>query len=79
MKKQIKANKSKATKNTNIFELVSKHPETVEVFMDFGLHCVGCPASGADSVEAGAKIHGLSDKEIDDLLVRINEIIKFKE
>jgi len=75
----MKKKSNKATKNTNIFELVNMYPEAVEVFMDFGLHCVGCPASAADSVEAGAKIHGFSDKEIDDLLVRINEVIKFKE
>jgi hybrid cluster-associated redox disulfide protein len=75
MKKPIK----RVTKKTNIAKLVYEHPETVEVFMDYGLHCVGCPASGADSLEAGAKIHGLADKEIVELVGRVNEVIKFEE
>jgi len=69
----------KAEKHTNIAQLLFAHPETAEVFLDFRLGCVGCPASGADTIEAGAKMHGFSDEEVEELIERINEVIEYKE
>jgi hybrid cluster-associated redox disulfide protein len=69
----------KVTKDSNLAEVVYKNPEAAEVLIDYGLHCVGCAASSYDTVEAGAKVHGLSDKEIDEMIERVNEVIKFKE
>jgi len=73
------ARKEKISKNANLGEVVEKHPEIAEVLIDYGLHCIGCPASGYDTIEDGAKLHGLSDKEIKEMLERINEVIKLKE
>jgi hybrid cluster-associated redox disulfide protein len=78
--KVVKAAKvTKVTKDSNLAEVVYKHPEAAEVLIDYGLHCVECIASAYDTVEAGAKVHGLSDKEIDEMIERVNEVIKFKE
>ena len=80
MKKPIKKeNENKVTKETNLGELLENHPEIAEVLFDYNLHCVGCPISGYDTVENGAKAHGLTDKEIEELIQRINEVIVFKE
>lgn len=87
MKKQNKkpvepakaAKVTKVTKDSNLAEVVYKNPEAAEVLIDYGLHCVECIASAYDTVEAGAKVHGLSDKEIDEMVERVNEVIKFKE
>lgn len=70
---------SKITKESNLAEIVYKYPQVAEVLMDYGLHCVGCLASAYDTIEAGAKIHGLKDGEIDEMIERVNEVIKFKE
>lgn len=70
---------NKATKQTNIAELTNKYPETAEVLLSYGLHCVGCMASAFDSIEAGAKIHGMEDDEINEMVDRINEVIEFGE
>lgn len=67
------------TKEVNLGELVYNHPETAEVILDYGLHCVGCFASSVDTLEQGAKLHGLSDADIAELVDRLNEVIKFKE
>ena len=67
------------TKDMNLAEVVSKYPESAEVLMDFGLHCVGCGASSFDTIEMGAKVHGMSDKEMAEMLDRVNEVINFKE
>ena len=69
----------KVTKATNLAELISDHPETAEVLLDYGLHCVGCVASHFDTVEAGAKIHGYSEEEIQEMVDRINEVIEHGE
>ena len=79
MKKVNQTKNNPVTKDTNLAELVHFHPESAEVLLDYGLHCIGCVASSFDTVEAGAKAHGLSDKDIEDMVLRINEVINFKE
>ena len=39
------------TKETLVGELVNNYPETAEVLFGIGMHCLGCPASQAESVE----------------------------
>jgi hybrid cluster-associated redox disulfide protein len=69
----------KIAKEMNLAELVYKFPETEEVLLDYGLHCVGCMASSFDTLEMGAKAHGMTDKDIEEMLTRINEVINFQE
>jgi len=68
-------NTKNITKNSNIKDVLDKHPKTAEVFLAFGLHCVGCMASGFDTIEQGAKIHGFSDDDIKDLLDELNKML----
>lgn len=67
------------TKDMNLAEVVQNYPDSAEVLMDYGLHCVGCHFNTMDSIEAGSKVHGLSDQDIDDMVIRINEVINFGE
>ncbi|NMB69842.1 DUF1858 domain-containing protein [candidate division WWE3 bacterium] len=67
------------TKDMNLGEVVYKYPESAEVLTDYGLHCVGCFANAFDTIEAGAKIHGMSDDEIEEMIDRVNEVINFGE
>jgi len=69
----------KITKDMNISDVVFKYPKAAEIMLDYGLHCVGCAASSFDTIEAGAKIHGLPDEEIDEMVERINEVVNFGE
>lgn len=72
-------NAVKIRKEMNLAEVVFRFPETAEVLMDFGLHCVGCAANSFDTIEMGAKLHGMNDKEIDELIQRVNEVAVFRE
>lgn len=47
------------TKDMTIQEVVFKHPELMEVFMEYGLHCMGCAVAQFDTIEAGARAHGV--------------------
>ena len=70
---------TKITKEMNLGELVTLYPDTAEVLLDYGLHCVGCFASAFDTVEIGAKVHGMGDDEIQEMVDRVNEVVSHKE
>ncbi|MDP4088745.1 MAG: DUF1858 domain-containing protein [Bacillota bacterium] len=62
----------KLTKDMTIGEVVRTYPQTVEILMDFGMGCVGCPASQAESLEQAAMVHGFDTAE---LLEKLNDAI----
>jgi hybrid cluster-associated redox disulfide protein len=58
----------KITKDMSIMEIVQKHPETTDVFMKHGLHCIGCAAARFETLEQGAEAHGIDvEKFVKDL------------
>lgn len=63
----------KITKNMKIEEVIKKHPETAGVFAKHGFHCVGCAAASFESIEDGAKAHGITSEEI---VEDLNKIVK---
>ncbi len=65
----------KITKSMSIMEIVSKYPDTAEVFMKHGLHCIGCAAASFESLEDGAKAHGI---DVEKLLKDLNKAIEKK-
>ena len=60
---------SVVTPETNIGDMVLFHPETAEILYGIGMHCLGCPASGAETVREAAEVHGI---DIEKLLVLLN-------
>jgi hybrid cluster-associated redox disulfide protein len=77
--KSTKKKITNVTKETNLAELVMEYPDTAEILLDFGLHCVGCFASSFDTIEMGARVHGMSDSEITELIERLNEVVIYGE
>ena len=66
---------TKITKDTLIGEIVKLSPDTAEIMFDYGLHCIGCCGSAMESLEDGAKMHGLSDEKIAEMVKKINDTI----
>lgn len=64
------------TKNMPIGDVVSKYPQTVPVFGEHGLHCIGCAIASFESVEQGARSHGV---KVDALLKDLNSAAKKKK
>jgi hybrid cluster-associated redox disulfide protein len=58
------------TKDMTIGEVVRSYPDKIDVLMDFGMGCVGCPASQAETIEQAAMVHGL---DLNDLLDALNK------
>jgi hybrid cluster-associated redox disulfide protein len=57
------------TKNMSIGEVVQNYPDTIAVFFQHGLGCVGCAAARFENIEQGAKAHGI---DVDDLIKALN-------
>jgi len=64
--------RAKITKEMNIDEVIKKYPETVEIFVKNGFHCIGCAAASFESIEDGAKAHGVDTNK---LVKELNEVI----
>jgi hybrid cluster-associated redox disulfide protein len=61
---------------TKIIDLIEEYPELAEILMlDYGLHCVNCIFSGFDTIEAGARIHGIEGKDLDDMIKDLEKAI----
>ena len=60
------------TKDMSIMEVVQKYPDTVEVFMNSGMGCVGCAAAHFENIEQGALAHGI---DIDSLMKGLNDVV----
>lgn len=56
------------TKNTKIGELLEVAPDKAEILLDAGMHCLGCPASQAETLEEACAVHGIDvDKLVEEL------------
>ena len=42
---------------------IKKHPKTAFVFLEYGLHCPGCPMSQPETIKEATKLHGLDLKK----------------
>lgn len=62
------------TKEMKISTITARYPESIDIFFDFGMGCAGCPGAAFETIEQGAKKHGLSDDELYDLLDQLNEV-----
>ena len=51
----------KVTADSPIILTVQQHPEIIEIFMQYGLGCVGCMAANFETIGQGATAEG--DKE----------------
>ena len=63
---------SVVTKETIIGDVLDMCPETAPLFLEMGMHCLGCPASRGESIEAACMVHGTN---ADELVDKINDFI----
>ncbi len=60
----------KFNKDTRIGEILEVAPEKAEILLNVGMHCLGCPASQAETLEEACEVHGI---DVEELLNKINE------
>lgn len=52
------------TKDLTIGEVLRVKENAAQVLMNFGMGCIGCPSSQAESIEDAARVHGLNLEEL---------------
>lgn len=57
-------------KDTTIGELLQNTPDKAEILLQAGMHCLGCPASQAETLEEACAVHGI---DVQDLLDELNK------
>jgi len=57
------------TRETKIGEILEKAPEKAEILLEIGMHCLGCPASQAETLEEACQVHGI---DVDELVNKLN-------
>lgn len=60
----------KFSKDTKIGEIIEKAPEKVDLLLQAGMHCIGCPASQGETLEEACMIHGI---DVQDIVDELNE------
>lgn len=71
-KKKTTNKKKEVTAKMTFAEILENHPNSAEVLFNSGLHCIGCGMAMYESLEDGCKAHGMSKKEIDELIKKLN-------
>lgn len=61
------------TKNSIIGDVLDKYPQTAQIFLSIGMHCLGCPASRGETIEEACMVHGA---DADALVEAINTALK---
>lgn len=56
--------KEKITKDMNLGEILSNYPESAEVLMKHGFHCLGCMAANFENIAQAAEAHGVDLKKL---------------
>ncbi len=58
----------KVTKDMIILEVLQKHPETFDIFMDHEIGCAVCHAAEFETIEQGLSSHGINADKFVELL-----------
>jgi len=66
----------KITKDMTVMDVVNKYPQSIKVFFEHGLFCIGCNAAYRETVEQGAAAHGIN---ADELITKLNQALPKEE
>ena len=67
---------TKINKDMYIVDVLNLDAGTVPVFLENGLHCLGCAMSSAETLEEACMVHGI---DCDDLIDQLNEYFSLQD
>lgn len=59
------------TKDMLIGDILGAAPNSVPLFLDMGMYCLGCPASLGETLEQACMVHGV---DVDEMVEKLNEL-----
>ena len=63
------------TKDTIIGDILDIAPECAPLFLEIGMHCLGCPSARGECIEMACEVHGV---DADELVQKLNDFIAKK-
>ena len=57
-------------KTMKIGDFCEQYPDKIDILLEAGMHCLGCPASQAETIEEACEVHGI---DVEDLIKDLNE------
>lgn len=60
------------TKSTIISEIMMNAPDSVPLFQEIGMHCIGCALATGESVEEACNAHGV---DVEAFVTKLNAFI----
>jgi len=67
---------AKVTKDMIIADVLKMDRGTVPIFLNAGMHCLGCPSASGESIEDACAVHGIDS---DALVKELNDYLKSKQ
>ena len=61
---------AKITKDTLIADCLKINPNSAEILLSVGMHCLGCAMAHGETIEQAVSVHG---HDLDALLTKLNE------
>ncbi len=65
----------KVTPDMIIADVLKMDKGTIPIFLNNGMHCLGCPSSSGESIEDACSIHGIDANK---LVSELNEFLDKK-
>ena len=66
----------KVTLDTIISDVLKMDRGTIPIFLNSGMHCLGCPSSSGESIADACAVHGIDAEK---LVKELNEYLEKKE
>ncbi|MGI5848959.1 MAG: DUF1858 domain-containing protein [Christensenellales bacterium] len=66
----------KITKDMTIDQVLTMDVDSAIVFLEAGMHCIGCPSAAGESIEEASMVHGINT---DELVDKLNQFFENKE
>ena len=76
MVERLGENHMQVEKTMSLGQVLQADRGTARIFMEFGMHCLGCPHATAESLEEACAAHGAN---VDELVHQLNEYFAEKE
>jgi len=67
---------AKVTLDTIISDVLKMDSGTIPIFLNSGMHCLGCPSSSGESIRDACMVHGIDAEK---LVKELNEYLESKE
>lgn len=63
-------------KSDQLINIGQDSPRAAQLLAEYGLHCLTCFLKEYETLEIGAKVHGMTDDELDNMIEEINKQLK---